>query len=128
MATGPSSDTLRDQAGATMKEVSRGASAKIDEKKDSAAGGIGDFADALRKAGNETDGAGRFANFAADHLERVSHSLRSKNLDTLLSDAESLGRRQPVAFFAAAVAAGFLAVRFLKSSQRPSDLPTPSGD
>lgn len=47
-----------------------------------------------------------------DFAGRVEHRSASE----LLDDAASLGRRRPVAFFAGAVAAGFLVSRFLKSS------------
>lgn len=121
MATAPMSDTLRSEVSATAKEAARSASAKLDEKKDSAASGIEGFAQALRKAGSEGDGAGRFADMAADCLQDVSQSLRNKNLNTLVADAESLARRQPVVFFGAAMVAGFVALRFLKSSRRPAE-------
>jgi hypothetical protein len=118
MATDGSSDTLRDQAGATLRQATRSAGAKLDAQKETAASGLGNFAHALRKAGSETDGAGRFADMAADRLEQLSNSLRNKDLDSLVGEAESFARRQPVAFFGAAMVAGFLAVRFLKSSKR----------
>ena len=118
MATASSSDTLRDQASATLKQATRNAGAKLDAQKDTAASGLGNFAQALRKAGGETDGAGRFADMAADRLEQLSNSLRNKDLGSLVGEAESFARRQPVAFFGAAMVAGFLAVRFLKSSKR----------
>src|SRR5690606_24908694 len=46
--------------------------------------------------------------------------LRNKNANALIRDMESLSRRAPVAFFAGALAAGFLAARFLKSSAERS--------
>jgi hypothetical protein len=102
------------------KEAARG---KIAEQQQTAASSLGSFAQALRKSAQEMQGDGqqagvaRIAQTAADGLERFSGTLRSKDLDSLLRDAESLARRQPVLFFGAAVAAGFLAVRFLKSSK-----------
>jgi hypothetical protein len=126
MATDASTDALREQAGATLRQATRSASAKLDAQKDSAASGLDNFAQALRKAGGETDGAGRFADMAADRLEQLSNSLRNKDLDSLVEDAESFARRQPVAFFGAAVFAGFLAVRFLKSSRRAAGDASPA--
>ena len=84
--------------------------------------GIGDLAGALRKTAREMgDGAtrapmSRLVESAADGLERFSGSLRAKDLDGLVNDLDSFARRQPVAFFGAALAAGFLAVRFLKAT------------
>ena len=66
--------------------------------------------------------------WAADGLERVSTTLRSNDLDGMVRQVQSFARSQPVAFFFAAAAAGFLATRFLKASadsqDRKSDLPS----
>lgn len=131
MAAGMSTDPLqnakqaaKDQAGAVWNDTKETARSMIGEQKHAAASGIGDFATALRRAAREMDGSGqstvcRLANSAADGLEQVSGTLRNRDVNALVRDVESFARRQPVAFFGAAIAAGFLAVRFLKSSQEP---------
>lgn len=103
------------------KETAR---SKLSEQQQAAAGSLGDFAGALRKSAQELKGgqhqsAARFAQTAASSLEQLSGSLRNKDLDGMLRDAESFARRQPVAFFGAALLAGFVAVRFLKSTNDP---------
>lgn len=113
MATG-SNPSLQDSA----KETAR---AKLSEQQQAAAGGLGEFAGALRKSAHEMQGGdgelvGRFATTAAEGLERVAETLRRKDVDAMWRDAERFAREQPMLFFGAAVAAGFLAVRFLKSS------------
>jgi len=60
--------------------------------------------------------ATRLVEQAGDGLRRIADSVRSKNLDEMVRDAESFARRQPAVFLGAAAVAGFLAVRFLKSS------------
>ncbi|HEX6266864.1 MAG TPA: hypothetical protein VFZ81_08190 [Burkholderiales bacterium] len=100
------------------KEVAR---SKFSEQQHAAAGSLGDFAGALRKSAEQMQAgqhpsAARFAHTAASGLEQLSGTLRNRDLDGMLRDAEAFARRQPVAFFGAAVLAGFLAVRFLKSS------------
>jgi len=55
---------------------------------------------------------------ANDGLRRISDTLRNKNLDEIVREAESFARRQPVVFLGAAAVAGFLAVRFLKASSQ----------
>ena len=55
------------------------------------------------------------AEWAADGLERVSSTLRTKDLNGMVRELESFARSQPVAFFVCAAAAGFLATRFLKA-------------
>jgi ElaB/YqjD/DUF883 family membrane-anchored ribosome-binding protein len=64
--------------------------------------------------------ATRLVEQAGDGLRRIADSVRSKNLDEMLRDAESFARRQPAVFIGAAAVAGFLAVRFLKSSSERS--------
>src|SRR5688500_645017 len=82
----------------------------LDGQQRAAAGGINDFAGALRRAARESgDGSAtvsRIAETAADSLQRVSESLRSKDLDGLVRDAESFARRQPLAFIGAAAVVG----------------------
>lgn len=121
------SRVAKEKAGAVWSDAKDTAGAKLGEQKDSAASSLGSFANVLRKAahesGSDPDGVVRVANLAADSLERLSGTLRNKDLDTLVGDVESFARRQPAAFFGAAIAAGFLAVRFVKSSRR-----SPSGD
>ena len=60
--------------------------------------------------------ASRLAESASGALQRLSESVRGKDVSQLIQEAESFARRQPVAFLGAAALAGFLAVRFLKSS------------
>ena len=113
---------VKDQASSILSETSSG---------------IGDLAGALRKAAHERGGGrgerapvSRLVESAADGLERFSGALRNQDLDGLVNDLNSFARRQPVAFFGAALAAGFLAVRFLKASGEPrgSDEQNPCGE
>ena len=101
----------------------------IGEQQQAAASGLGEFANVLRRAARDGSGAdspvARIAESAADNLQRFSDSLRERDLDGLLRDAESFARRQPAVFIGAAALVGFLAVRFLKASdsvesRRPS--------
>jgi hypothetical protein len=124
MATATPFDPLQktSPASAVWSDAKDAASAQLNEHKQTAAGTLADFAQALRKAAHEgggrDSGVAGFADVAADGLERFSGTLRSKDLNALMHDAESFARKQPIAFFGAAVAAGFIAMRFLKSSQR----------
>lgn len=116
-------DVAKDQAGALWSDAKRTARSKVSEQKEAAASGIHDFAAALHAAadqlqGERHEGIARLAQSAAGGLDRMSGSLARKDLDALVRDAESFARRQPLAFFATAAVAGFLAVRFLKSSER----------
>jgi hypothetical protein len=113
---------VKEHADAIWNDAKETARTKFSDQQRHAASGLGDLASALRKAAHELDRdkqatAVRYAECTADGLERVAGTLRSKDLNTIMGDVESFAHRQPVAFFGAALAAGFLAVRFLKSSR-----------
>lgn len=113
---------VKDQADALWRDAKDTARSKLGEHKQTAASGVKDLAAALRASAKELEGkqqrtVARFAHGAADSLQQVSGALEQRDLDTLLRDAQSFARHQPGLFFGAAVAAGFLAVRFMKSSQ-----------
>ena len=103
-----------------LQNAAQSAKQTLAEQKDGAASTLGSFAGTLRKAAQESGGSGdgsaaRMAEWAADGLERVSATLRSNDLNGMMRQAEAFARSQPVAFYFAAAAAGFLATRFLKA-------------
>ena len=117
------SEFVKERAGALWSDAKDSARSTLNEKKDAAADGIGGVADALRDARKGRDGGGErhdlFASLsgsAADGLDRLSGTLRNKDVGTMLRDVESFARQQPIAFFGLALAAGFIGVRFLKAS------------
>jgi hypothetical protein len=117
-------EVAKERASAVWNDTKDSARSLLSEQQRAAASGVEDFAAALRKAASEMGDGGqanmsRVIESAASGLERFSGSLRNKDLNSLVQDVESFARRQPVAFFGAAVAAGFLAMRFLKSSNEP---------
>lgn len=119
-----------EQARAVWHDAREIARSKWGEQQREAATGLGDMAGALRTAALEVESrqqptVAKLAQCAADGLERLSGTLRNKDLDGMVRDAESFARRQPLVFFGAALAAGFLAVRFLKSSGEGAQAPAP---
>jgi hypothetical protein len=58
---------------------------------------------------------------AADQIENWSRQLREKDIDELLSDVQTLARRQPGVFIGSAFAIGLLGARFLKSSRSENE-------
>ena len=120
-STSTGTGTATGTGNAIWNDAKETARSKLSEQQQAAAGSLGDFAGALRKSAEQLQGgqhqsAARFAQTAANSLEQLSHSLKNRDLEGMLRDAESFARRQPAAFFGAAVVAGFFAVRFLKSS------------
>jgi hypothetical protein len=111
-------------ASQNVQDVKQTAAQQLAQQKDGAADTLGSFAGALRKAAHESDGGGgaaHMADWAADGLERVSATLRSNDLNGMMRQVESFARSQPVAFFFAAAAAGFLATRFVKAGAAQPD-------
>ena len=120
-STRDTTQAVKERAGAIWDDAKETARSKMNEQKDAAAEGIGEVAGALRDAARRQrgDGAGeplaRITGSAADGLDRLSSTLRNKDVGTMLRDLDEFARNQPVAFFGLALAAGFLAVRFLKA-------------
>ena len=116
---------VKERAGAVLDDAKDAARSKLNEQKDIAAQGLDNVADALREAADRKhrdggpDAISEITGSAADGLERLSNTLRSKDVSGMLRDMESFARNQPVAFFGLALAAGFLAVRFLKATDDP---------
>jgi hypothetical protein len=113
------SDFARETARQIWDETKQDVRAGVEERRKAAASQIENFADALRDAAGSNDASSTSAHIAegtAEALDRISQTLRSKEIGTIVHDLESMARRQPALFLGAAVAVGFVAVRFLKSS------------
>jgi hypothetical protein len=116
----------KEQAGALWNDAKDTARSALDDQKHAAAGTLHDFAGVLRNASRQLEddrhsSVSRLAESAADGFERVSRLLRTRDLESMAGEAERFARNQPVAFFGAALALGFLAMRFAKASrQEPS--------
>ena len=88
----------------------------------------------LRRQGQGS--VAEYADKAADQVERFSGYLRETDVDEILEEARSFARQRPALFVGSAVALGFFATRFLKSSSQeaaasvgyaPRDTPSPPG-
>jgi len=104
---------LASQAGDKMK-------AAVADQKTVGADYVGNFAEMVRRASYEFDGqipqAGQYIRKAADQIGSVSEALRTRDVSELVGEVQDFARKQPAAFFGAAVLAGFAAVRFFKSA------------
>jgi hypothetical protein len=125
-------DTAREAARATFKAVSDQASALTSDiasemttvaetEKSRGADAILGFAKAIERASSELDGQSpqiaRAFRSAADSVESFSDSLRGERVGDLVAAASDYAKRQPLAFFAGALVAGFAASRFLLSHE-----------
>ncbi len=78
---------------------------------------------ALRETGQQLRKQGQgsvagYADKAADQVEQFSGYLRETEVDEIMDEARGFARRRPAVFLGGAVALGFLATRFLKSTSQ----------
>jgi hypothetical protein len=125
-------ESPREQVGGLAHTATDAAQQAMARQKDSVASSLVSFAGASRNAARQSGNDGqqnvlRIAEWAADGLDRASYALRSEDLRSLLHSAEVFARRQPVAFFLAATAAGVLATRFIKAGAGASEAAATDG-
>ena len=110
---------------ATQEAKARGEQA-FDQGKSNVADEVSGVADTLRQTARgfeEHDDrmlAG-YASQAADSIGRFADSIRTSNMENVVSQVEDFARRQPGLFLGATVAAGFMLARFLKSSSHHTE-------
>ncbi|HET6970709.1 MAG TPA: hypothetical protein VFH92_06275 [Phenylobacterium sp.] len=127
---------LIDQAGQTIRtEAQSFASAAQDRVRAEAQKGaqtagktLGDFANAVRRAGDELDQAeqtpaSRLVRQAAEGLEGLSRNLAEKDPGQLLDAVRDFGRRNPAAFIGGAVLLGVALGRFARASDTAAAAP-----
>ena len=113
---------LREKAADLAHGAKEQARAQYDEKKDIAVGELGTLASSLRRVVDDLGSthpnnmSGKVVSTLADRLESFSQTLEGKDLDNVVTDVERFARRNPAAFLGGALALGFIASRFLKSS------------
>lgn len=92
----------------------------FEKQKGTALGELDNIASALRKASSELGDTGGIATKVvttlADRVESAGRSLDGKELGDVVDDLERFARRNPATFISGAIAVGFLASRFFKSS------------
>src|SRR3954451_7431154 len=115
-----SSEALKDRASDFVDAAKGKLQQAVDGQKNAGAEYVGGLADTMRRAAREFDNdlpiAGRYIRKAAAQVETVSDSIKTGDFNDLIENAQTFARRQPTAFLGLAALAGFMAVRFLKSS------------
>lgn len=86
---------------------------------------LGDFANAVRRAGDDLDQndqtpASRLVRQAADGLESLSRNLADKEPGDLMNAVRDFGRKNPAAFIGGAVLVGLAIGRFARASEPAS--------
>lgn len=91
----------------------------IDEQKSLGADKLSGISKAAHNAASDLDGqnphVAKLVRDAAGSVDMIAGNLRSSNINDVISSVSSFARKQPVAFFAGSVIAGFALARFIKS-------------
>jgi hypothetical protein len=117
---------LKNKASHAAKELVSQAGAKLrtsaQEQKAAGADRVSGIADAIRRTADGLEGelpqAAQYVRRAASELQNVSDAVRRRDVTEVVRGVQDFARRQPTAFLGAAVIAGFVAVRFLKTSSQ----------
>lgn len=109
--------------GGLVSGVKSKATEQLSAQKGRATEGLDAIASAVRQStahlrSEQHDTVAQYAERAAEQLERLSASLRNRDVDDILRDVRSLARRQPALVIGGSFVAGMLAARFLKSSRQ----------
>lgn len=104
----------------------------IEDAEHRAAGTLHDVCDALHKTSEELRAdhptLSRYTDLTADELDRLASTLENKSVGEIVTETESIARRQPELFIGGAVALGFLLGRFMRSSGRHEYTELESGE
>jgi hypothetical protein len=113
-------ETTRGVAHQLFGDVRNAAEDMLDERKERAADSVQGVAHALRRtAGDlkgENEAIARYAEQAADTVERFSSTVRERRFGDMIADLDDFARRQPTLFLVGAIAAGFVTGRFLAAT------------
>ena len=116
---------LADQAKAEVDKATQKVKGIAAEQKDFLAAQIGGVADAMERVAADLEASNgssaHYARIIADNAEKLSDTVRDKDVEQILGMAEDFGRRQPAAFIGAAALLGFAASRFLLASRKRAE-------
>lgn len=124
---GQAGETLKSEAQSFASVAQDRVRAEAQKGTQAATKTLGDFANAVRRAGDELAGAdqspaSRLVRQAADGLESLSRNLADKEPGDLLNAVRDFGRRNPAAFIGGAVLVGVALGRFARASEPDTSL------
>ncbi|MDX7953346.1 hypothetical protein P7D22_19460 [Lichenihabitans sp. Uapishka_5] len=100
----------------------------IDQQKSLGADKLSGLSRAAHNAASDLDEqnphVAKLVRDAAGSVDMIAGNLRSSNINDVVASVSTFARKQPVAFFAGSILAGFALARFIKSEPAPS----PVGD
>jgi len=126
-AIGQAGQAIKQEAQTFASAAQERARTEAQRRAETATRTLGDFANAIRRAGDELaqsdqSPAARLIGQAADGLENLSRSLAGKQPEELLDTVRDFGRRHPAAFIGGAVLAGIVLGRFVRATEDVTDI------
>ena len=126
---GQARERVKGEAATFADNARQKAVGALEERQHKVTGAIGDFANAIRRAGDDLNEhnqgmAAQLLTRGADSLEGLSRTIDGKTPGEMLGAVRDFGRRHPVAFIGGAVLAGLAIGRFVRSSipeENPDD-------
>lgn len=118
--------TLMDESRERFGEARGHLQSLMHQQTGRAADRLGNVAEALHMAAqkmaeeNSDSTVARYTDDAASRVDGFANMLRDANIDDVIAEVEGFARRRPEVFVGAAMAAGFLFARFVKSADQPS--------
>jgi len=127
--TDESVQRIQDATSGLIEQAKSAAQTRVTGQVSAASDGLQHAALAIRQSGQnlrEQDQAqvATLADSAAGQVERVAGYLQGRDARQLMTDAESMARREPVLFLAGGLAVGLLAARLFKSSASGGESPS----
>jgi hypothetical protein len=118
-------ENLTDRAKQELGAATDKAKSLASDQKELLAAQVTGVADAIGRAASDLEQSNgptaQYARMIADNAEKLSATIRDKDVDQLLGIAQDFGRRQPIAFMGAAALLGFAASRFITASAKRRD-------
>lgn len=114
---------VREKTDELLEAARRRGRGLLDRQKDAAVEELHSVADVMHDAARQFEerregGIASGVDKAAEYVEKVSSTLRDRDLEDLLYDAEDALRRKPAVFLGAAAVVGFALGRFLRASSQ----------
>jgi hypothetical protein len=113
----------KDKAKGVAAPAAENLKSQLDARTTAAGEGVAGIADIARQAGDQMrekgqEGPAKYADRAAEYVERLGGYLRDADPDRMLRDVEGVARKQPALVAGGGLVLGFLAARFLRASSQ----------
>lgn len=123
---------MRQKGGEVASTAVEQADRYATEQKEAGAEHVASFARAVDRAADELERSSpelaRYAHQAASSVDKLSDTLRQRSVRDLIDESNDFARREPALFFGAAVIAGMVISRFLRSSEDHDSSARHAGD